>query len=98
MNKHTICQLCGEGFYPDQAWKTLCIPCFKLSKQRQGNVVSELTRLRTENHELRQRLTVNSIPKDILRALILLAHPDRHGNSPSSNKATAWLLAQRGER
>jgi hypothetical protein len=35
------------------------------------------------------------IPPDILRSLIGLAHPDRHGNSESANKATAWLLQQR---
>lgn len=37
-----------------------------------------------------------SIPPDILRTLIGLAHPDRHGNSETANRATAWLLQQRG--
>lgn len=35
------------------------------------------------------------IPDDLLRILLMLAHPDRHGNSPASNRATAWLLQQR---
>ncbi|SFM47205.1 hypothetical protein SAMN05421880_11768 [Nitrosomonas nitrosa] len=95
MNNRSACQLCGEDFYPDQTWKTLCIPCYKLSKQRQEDVVSELTRLRTENEELRHRI---AIPQDMLKTLILLAHPDRHGNSAASNKATAWLLSQRGRQ
>jgi hypothetical protein len=36
------------------------------------------------------------IPPDILRSLIGLAHPDRHGNSETANRVTAWLLQQRG--
>lgn len=35
------------------------------------------------------------IPDDMLKVLLLLAHPDRHGNSPASNRATTWLLQQR---
>ena len=37
-----------------------------------------------------------AIPSDMLKTLIRLAHPDRHGNSPAANKATAWLLKARG--
>lgn len=31
----------------------------------------------------------------MLPRLLRLAHPDRHQNSEMSNKATAWLIAQR---
>jgi hypothetical protein len=36
------------------------------------------------------------IPPDVLNTLVRLAHPDRHGNSPAANRATTWLLQQRG--
>jgi hypothetical protein len=35
------------------------------------------------------------IPPAMLRALISLCHPDKHGGRDIANKATAWLLAQR---
>lgn len=38
------------------------------------------------------------IPPDLLKAMLLICHPDRHGNSPAANKATAWLLKQRQRR
>lgn len=36
-----------------------------------------------------------SIPDDIRRLLRLLCHPDKHGGSPASTKATAWLNGAR---
>ena len=93
------CQKCGEIFYPDQHWKTLCIPCYKVSKRQESN--SELEALREENFNLRFQLAIAAhthctIPPDTLRALIRLAHPDKHGGSQAANDATAWLLSQRG--
>ena len=38
---------------------------------------------------------VAAIPLPILRRLLLLCHPDRHGNSEAATIVTAWLLAQR---
>ncbi|MCP5196942.1 MAG: hypothetical protein H6974_09185 [Gammaproteobacteria bacterium] len=35
------------------------------------------------------------IPPGILRRLLWLCHPDRHGDSEAANTATAWLLSQR---
>lgn len=37
----------------------------------------------------------DSIDHEMLSRLIRLCHPDKHGNSPASNEATSWLLAQR---
>lgn len=36
------------------------------------------------------------IPPDMLKRLIHLCHPDKHGNSQASLLATQWLLEQRG--
>lgn len=37
-----------------------------------------------------------TIPPDMLKRLIQLAHPDRHGGSAAATTATQWLLQQRG--
>lgn len=44
-----------------------------------------------------QNASPEAIPPDMLRVLLLLAHPDRHNGSQAANKATAWLLQQRGK-
>lgn len=36
-----------------------------------------------------------SIPVEMWRRLVQLAHPDRHGGSPAANVATQWLLQVR---
>lgn len=36
-----------------------------------------------------------SIPKERIRQLLQLCHPDKHNNSLGSNDATRWLLKQR---
>jgi hypothetical protein len=41
------------------------------------------------------RYNGSTIPQEMLRRLIQLSHPDRHGNSEASTKATRWLLEQR---
>lgn len=38
------------------------------------------------------------IPPDLLKAMLLICHPDKHGNSAASNKVTAWLLQQRARQ
>lgn len=38
------------------------------------------------------------IPEEILRALLVIAHPDRHQNSPTATKVMAWLNQYRGRR
>jgi hypothetical protein len=98
MNERAQCQSCGEIFYPDQHWKTMCIPCFKISKARENADVSELDELRAENARLYlqlRKLAADAMPPAMLRQLIRLAHPDKHGNSQAANDATAWLLSQR---
>jgi len=38
------------------------------------------------------------IPEDILKQLILLCHPDKHGGSKLAHDVTVWLLKQRSYR
>ena len=46
----------------------------------------------------REALARAPIPPERLRALIGLAHPDRHNGSKVATEITQWLLAQRGLR
>jgi hypothetical protein len=97
-----ICHECGSSFWRDSSWKTLCLSCWKASQpatpghRRHTGRLLELEKenasLRREIARLRQYATLDP---DMLSRLVRLCHPDRHGNSEASNKATAWLLARR---
>ncbi len=102
MNSGKTCQMCGSTFYPDQDWKKICILCYKKSKrfESESAYYEQILELREENQRLRYQLAIakpaaSAIPPDILKALIRLAHPDKHGNSQAANHVTACLLDQR---
>jgi hypothetical protein len=46
----------------------------------------------------RQALARAPIPPERLKALVALAHPDRHNGSKVATEITQWLLAQRGRK
>lgn len=35
---------------------------------------------------------VSPIPSDLYRKLLMLCHPDKHGNSETSTEVTRWLI------
>jgi hypothetical protein len=39
-----------------------------------------------------------SIPPEMFRKLVMLCHPDKHGNSELSQEVTRWLIQQRDKR
>lgn len=78
----------------------LCDACWIAREQafsRRERLEGEVARLEREVARLERALLAREggIPAEILRLLILLCHPDRHGGSDASNRATAWLLAHR---
>lgn len=100
------CTDCGSRFDrdPAESWKTRCYTCWKKTKATTSTLGE--TGLRYELHEalieaaqLRARLREAErrgvIPPDMLKRLIALAHPDRHGGSKIATEATQWLLSQR---
>ncbi len=59
----------------------------------------QLFRARSTLFELQQvhsgRSVTPSLPVDIVKRLLSLCHPDKHGNSKASTEVTQWLLEQR---
>ena len=80
----------------------------KAARDKLAQLTAELAEVRAERDRLRlrvlkleldgQRAKPENIPPEMLRRLVRLCHPDRHGGSEAANEATAWLLAQRTSR
>lgn len=77
-----ICPTCGKDYHRDQPWKRVCLSCYLDSKGRA--------------EPIRYLATPAPIEPDMLRRLIYLTHPDKHGNSEAANTATRYLLALKG--
>lgn len=77
----------------------------KAAPDRLAQLTAELAAAKAEADRLRlrvlaleldaQRTSPAAIPPGMLRRLVQLCHPDRHGGSEAANQATAWLLTQR---
>lgn len=77
------CPSCGKTYLQDQPWKKVCLPCYLRTKGKSAPPAC---------------YTVTpAAPFDglMLKRLIQLCHPDRHGNSEASNTATRFLLQLR---
>ncbi len=44
---------------------------------------------------LSQPPVMMSIPESMYRKLLMLCHPDKHGNSPLATEVTRWLIDER---
>ena len=61
----------------------------------QSEIIRLQLALMTARNQSQSRHSGPAIPAEMLRRLIQLAHPDRHGGSEAATKATRWLLEQR---
>ena len=79
-----LCPTCRvRTFVQDQPWKLVCVTCYLVRKGKTTGIAMPTA-------------TAAPIPADMLRRLVQLCHPDRHGNSEASNTATRYLLALKG--
>lgn len=74
-------------FVQDEPWKRVCLDCYLKAKKAKAPPAPP-----------RYTAPPEPIEPDMLRRLIQLCHPDRHGNSEASNKATGFLLALKAGR
>jgi len=79
------CPSCGDAYLQDQPWKRICLKCYLKAKGKTYTPPPVPCPVMT-----------NPIEPGMLRRLIQLCHPDRHGNSEASNTATRYLLAMKG--
>ena len=81
-----LCPACRwRMFVQDEPWKRVCVPCYLATKPKR----------RRAEWAVVPTPPAPSIPPTMLRRLIQLCHPDRHGGSEASTLATRWLLEQR---
>ncbi len=40
-------------------------------------------------------VVVSPIPPELFRKMLMLCHPDKHGNSETAKEVTLWLLEER---
>jgi transposase-like protein len=112
-HEQAICTQCGFTFERDQAWKRLCLSCWRLTRPQQQpeleRMAAEVAQLRTQlayarrvNDQLTQcvqRMSPRTLSLDVLKRLILLCHPDRHpARQAEATEITQILLQMRGER
>jgi len=77
-----LCPTCKtRTFIQDAPWKLQCVTCYLARKGKT---------------EATTPPTTAPIPTEMLRRLVQLCHPDRHGNSEAANTATRYLLALKG--
>jgi hypothetical protein len=104
------CEKCGTWFVAKFDYVKLCYPCWQRRKDAEtlvDELEEEVAQLRATNSQLRRQLDApgdcrpsksSAIPAEMVKLLLQLSHPDRHGNSVAANKATSWLLTQRPPR
>lgn len=75
-----LCPSCGKPYYQDQPWKRVCLACYLNGKSKTASPA-------------RTAPAAPPIEPGMLKRLVQLCHPDKHGNSAASNIATGYLLA-----
>ena len=70
---------CGESF-DDEGFKTVCRSCFAKSKR------NEVENLKQRIRYLESKQDGFEINDELMKKIIYLCHPDKHGNSATSNE------------
>ncbi len=96
MNPTRACAACFVPLPTDSpSYVTLCRHCFVSAKKRElADLKIENLLLRDELDRLRARPAMGIEPQ-MIRRLLQLCHPDRHGGSEAAATATRWLIEQR---
>lgn len=79
----TACPSCKSVYLMDAPWKRVRLACYLRTKGKTTPTARIVA-------------PAEQIEPGMLRRLIQLCHPDRHGNSETANIATRYLLALKG--
>lgn len=93
------CTSCGT-YAGEESWRKLCKRCYAKKKKAEESAGKsynkDYERLWREALErLRQQSQESIINDDLLRRLIMLCHPDKHGGSVVAEDVTKQLLSIR---
>lgn len=87
------CPGCGRSFTRDAKWKLMCRPCYLRVKRAQERWYGESAAgTRAAPPPPPAPLALDA---SMLRLLLQLCHPDKHGSSKAATRATQYLLALR---
>jgi hypothetical protein len=95
-----ICPQCNHTFDRDESWKRICLNCWIENKRREEGGARKQQRrhdggFRNQCQQQSPTPAMPTIERHMLRRLILLCHPDKHGNSMVATEVTSWLLKLR---
>lgn len=77
-------------------WEFICPSCMRRSRQAYEQAKQEQARRDSgRSYQPPPFHASGTIPADMLKRMIMLCHPDKHGNSEMSKTVTQWLLTQR---
>jgi hypothetical protein len=79
--RYSTCPTCRQAYYQDEPWKRVCTSCYFERKARTATPAPPAI--------------AAPIEPGMLRRLIQLCHPDKHGGSEAATEATRYLLALR---
>lgn len=93
------CAACFDPLPSDApSFATLCRRCFVNAKKRErAELLDTVESLRAELAALRCERPRSGIDRAMLRTLLQLAHPDKHGGSVAATRATQYLLTLKRE-
>jgi len=99
------CGECSGWFQAVETWQVVCKPCYKGRKQEETRLLVEQRdhyRQRAADRDYWRWRTASLsaaasplLSPDMLKRLLQLCHPHRHGNSKASNEVPRFLLALR---
>lgn len=93
------CERCCASIFNLPSYARLCKPCYAATKKAELQALQdEVLELRAEVLHLRGQTAVVApavVEPTMLRRLLQLCHPDKHGGSTMAGEVTAWLLSLR---
>jgi len=97
------CTKCGLPHTSDAEWKNICFPCWKEEKGYTPTTGDKAYKeLQSAYAALQKQTVISSFRGDstaltpaLIKDMIVLCHPDKHGGSERATRITQWLTRQR---